>query len=85
MPPLPHLSLWRDAYLSTGTSLPFTFASTVRTKYEETSQRRRPNIKYSALSLVAPASCSQSVTVEIEVHVGVTFLRAQFNSLSFSL
>jgi hypothetical protein len=40
---------------------------------------------YSALSLVAPTSCSQSVTEEIKVDVGVTFLRAQFNSLSFSL
>jgi hypothetical protein len=35
---------------------------------------------YSALSLVAPASCSESVTVEIKkVHVGVILLRAQFN------
>jgi hypothetical protein len=41
---------------------------------------------YSTLSLVVPASCSQSVTEEIKkVHVGVTFLRAQFNTLSFSL
>jgi hypothetical protein len=33
---------------------------------------------YSALSLVAPASCSESVTVEIKkVHVGVILLRAQ--------
>jgi hypothetical protein len=39
----------------------------------------------SALSLVAPASCSQSVTEEIKVDVGVTFLRSQFSSISFSL
>jgi hypothetical protein len=35
---------------------------------------------YSALSLVAPVSCSESVTVQIKkVHVGVILLRAQFN------
>jgi hypothetical protein len=39
---------------------------------------------YSTLSLVAPASCSESVTVEIKkVHVGVILLRAQFSSFFF--
>jgi hypothetical protein len=36
---------------------------------------------YSVITLAAPASCSESVTVEIKkVHVGVIFLRAQFSS-----
>jgi hypothetical protein len=39
---------------------------------------------YSALSLAAPDSCSESVTVEIKkVHVGVIFLRAQFSRFFF--
>jgi hypothetical protein len=39
---------------------------------------------YSALSLAAPDSCSESVTVDIKkVDVGVMFLRAQFSSLFF--
>jgi hypothetical protein len=39
---------------------------------------------YSVITLVGPASCSESVTVEIKkVHVGVIFLRAQFSSFFF--
>jgi hypothetical protein len=40
---------------------------------------------YSALSLGAPVSCSESVTVDIKkVHVGVIFfLRVQFSSFFF--
>jgi hypothetical protein len=39
---------------------------------------------YSAIRLVGPASCSESVTVEIEkVHDGVIFLCAQFSSFFF--
>jgi hypothetical protein len=56
-------------------------ATTVRTNYEETSQRRRPNI---SLLRVITRSCSESVEVEVKkVHVGVIFLRAQFSSFFF--